>query len=125
LLNSAHDCADGGLAVALAESCFSSRGKKAIGADVELNGDLNETALLFSESPSRIIISFDREAMEAIRHIADAHNAPLAILGTVSGTDLNISVNRQPAINTSVGELESTWRNALLNSLKAEALVAG
>src|SRR5215510_14925504 len=53
LLHSAHDCSDGGLAVALAESCFSSLGRDAIGAEVDLKGPLGPTALLFSESPSR------------------------------------------------------------------------
>src|SRR5678815_4604514 len=57
LLLSAHDCSDGGLAVALAESCFSSAGREAIGADVELKGEHGPAAMLFSESPSRIVIS--------------------------------------------------------------------
>jgi phosphoribosylformylglycinamidine synthase len=123
LLASAHDCADGGLAVALAELCFSSLGKEAIGAKVDLEGTLSTTALLFSESPSRIIISCDRSALESIRQIATAHNVPFAILGEVSGTQLNISVNGAPTISAAVADLESTWRNALLRSLKAEALV--
>ncbi|HKR22783.1 MAG TPA: phosphoribosylformylglycinamidine synthase subunit PurL, partial [Pyrinomonadaceae bacterium] len=59
LLVSAHDCSDGGLAVALAECCFSSLGREAIGAQVNIEGSLNATSLLFSESPSRIIISFN------------------------------------------------------------------
>ena len=125
LLTSAHDCADGGLAVALTESCFSSLGKDAVGADLNLEGTLNPTALLFSESPSRIIISFDPEASETIRQIASTHNAPLALIGKVGGTELKVSVDGQPVINASVADLESTWRNALSKSLKAEALVAG
>ena len=43
LLLSAHDCSDGGLAVALAESCFSSLGREAIGAEVNLEGTLGPT----------------------------------------------------------------------------------
>jgi phosphoribosylformylglycinamidine synthase len=125
LLTSAHDCADGGLAVALAESCFSSLGKDAIGADVDLTGTLDTTALLFSESPSRIIITFDREAVAAIRQIAESNNAPLAILGNIGGTELKISVDGTQVLTAPVADLESTWRNALSNSLKAEALVAG
>jgi phosphoribosylformylglycinamidine synthase len=124
LLASAHDCADGGLAVALAESCFSSLGKEAIGAEINLTGTLNTTTLLFSESPSRIIISFDRSALDSIRQICATHNVPLELLGEVSGTELHISVNQTSTINAAVADLESTWRNALLRSLKAEALVA-
>jgi len=125
LLTSAHDCADGGVAVALAELCFSSLGKDAIGAEVDLQGTLTATAQLFSESPSRIIISFEASATDAIRQIADAHNVPFAILGNVGGTQLQISVNGEPAVTAEVADLESTWRNALLRSLKAEAIVAG
>ncbi|HVF22457.1 MAG TPA: AIR synthase-related protein, partial [Pyrinomonadaceae bacterium] len=125
LLVSAHDCADGGLAVALAESCFSSLGKDVIGADVDLKGTLHATTLLFSESPSRIIISFDREATDAIRRICETHNAPLAILGKVGGSQLRIAVNSEELIAADIADLESTWRNALSKSLKAEALVAG
>ena len=125
LLASAHDCADGGLAVALAELCFSTLGKDAIGAQVDLTGDLSATALLFSESPSRIVISFDASATESIRQIASAHNAPLAILGTVGGTQLLVKVNGTQVLSAAVTDLESTWRNALSRSLRAEALAAG
>jgi phosphoribosylformylglycinamidine synthase len=123
LLTSAHDCADGGLAVALAESCFSSLGKEATGAEVNLEGTLSTTAQLFSESPSRIIVSFDASATDSIRQITETHNVPFAILGKVSGTELSISVNGEPAITADVADLEATWRNALYRSLKAEALV--
>jgi phosphoribosylformylglycinamidine synthase subunit PurL len=125
LLASAHDCSDGGLAVALAELCFSSLGKDAISAQVDLSGDLSTAALLFSESPSRIIISFDASASESVRQIASAHNAPLAILGNVGGTQLRITVNGEQVLTADVADLESAWRNALSRSLKAEAMVAG
>jgi phosphoribosylformylglycinamidine synthase len=124
LLASAHDCADGGLAVALAELCFSSLGRDAIGAEVDFAGKLNTTAQLFSESPSRIIISFDPDQTETIREISGRHNAQLAVLGKVGGTQLQISVNGTPVLSAAVAELESTWRNALSRSLKAEVLVA-
>jgi phosphoribosylformylglycinamidine synthase len=125
LLTSAHDCADGGLAVALAELCFSSLGKDAIGAEVDLKGTVSTAALLFSESPSRIIISFDASATDSIRQIAAAHNVPFEVLGSVGGSQLRISINNAPTISAEVSELESTWRNALSRSLKAEAIAVG
>src|SRR6185295_125649 len=85
LLLSAHDCSDGGLGVALAESCFSSLGREAIGAEIDLEGELNPTTLLFSESPSRIIISFDAADADTVYEIAERNNAPFAILGRVGG----------------------------------------
>jgi phosphoribosylformylglycinamidine synthase len=124
LINAAHDCADGGLAVALAEWCFSSLGRDALGADVNLEGDLSSTALLFSESPSRIIVTCDPSDVEAIRLIAERHEIPFALLGSVGGTQLRISTNGEERIKAEIADLESTWRNALSRSLKAEALVA-
>jgi phosphoribosylformylglycinamidine synthase len=124
LLASAHDCADGGLAVALAELCFSSLGRDAIGAQVDLGGAINTTAALFSESPSRIIVSFGPNSTDAVRAIAQRHNAPFAVLGHVGGTQLQLTVNGEPAVDAAVADLEATWRNALSRSLKAEALVA-
>src|SRR4029453_12539702 len=71
LLLSAHDCSDGGLGVALAESCFSSHGREAVGAEVNLDGTLGPTSLLFSESPSRIIVSFNAADTTVVQEMAE------------------------------------------------------
>jgi phosphoribosylformylglycinamidine synthase subunit PurL len=124
LLNSAHDCSDGGLAVALAESCFSTLNAAALGAEVELNGGLAVASLLFSESPSRIIVSFDRRSLAAIEEIASRNNCPLTVLGQVNGTDLRIAVDGESAINAPLAELENVWKTSLGNKLRAEAMAA-
>jgi phosphoribosylformylglycinamidine synthase len=124
LLASAHDCSDGGFAVALAESCFSSLGRVAIGAEVDLNGPLGPTVELFSESPSRIIISFDPADAAAVQEIAERHQAPFAILGRVTGNDLVIAVAGEEAVRGGVAELESVWRDALADKLQAELVSA-
>jgi phosphoribosylformylglycinamidine synthase len=124
LLLSAHDASDGGLAVALAESCFSSLGREAIGAEVDLKGSLGPTALLFGESPSRIIISFDSSDDGTVQEIAERNNAPFTILGRVGGTGLTITVNRHKAVVSEVAELEVPWRTSLSARLQAE-VVAG
>ena len=120
LLLSAHDCSDGGLAVALAESSFSSLGREAIGAEVELTGPLGPTTLLFSESPSRIIISFDASDALAVQEIAGRNKAPFAILGRVGGNRLNIKVGGDETIDAQVCELEAAWRRSLSQKLQAE-----
>ncbi|HEU5132468.1 MAG TPA: phosphoribosylformylglycinamidine synthase subunit PurL, partial [Pyrinomonadaceae bacterium] len=122
LLLSAHDCSDGGLAVALAELCFSSLGRDAIGADVDLKGELGPTALLFSESPSRIVISFDSADAPTVQEIAERNNAPFVIIGRVGGRRLMIDVNGNEAVSIDVSELESTWRSALSGKLQAEVV---
>ena len=124
LLLFAHDCSDGGLAVALAESCFSSLGRDAIGAEAELSGSLGPTALLFSESPSRIIVSFDASDVSAVQEIAERNKAPFAIIGRVGGSRLTITVNGDEMIAAEVSELETPWRVSLSAKLQAE-VVAG
>ncbi len=122
LLLAAHDCSDGGLAVALAELCFSSLGRDAIGADVNLEGPLGPTSLLFSESPSRIVISFEPSDANTVQEIAERNNAPFAILGRVGGTRLKISISGQEAIEAEISDLETAWRNALSAKLQAEVV---
>ncbi|HEU4710416.1 MAG TPA: phosphoribosylformylglycinamidine synthase subunit PurL [Pyrinomonadaceae bacterium] len=122
LLASAHDCSDGGLAVALAECCFSSLGRDAIGAQVNIEGTLSATSLLFSESPSRIIISFNASVQGDVEQIVQHHTVPFAILGKVGGDALRVNVNGQEVLNTDVTDLESTWRNGLSRKLQAEVV---
>jgi phosphoribosylformylglycinamidine synthase len=120
LLLSAHDCSDGGLAVTLAEWCFSSLGRDAIGADVDLKGELSPTVLLFSESPSRIVITFDSADARVVQEIAERNNAPFALLGRVGGTRLTIGVNGSEGVAIEVSEIEAVWRSALSGKLQAE-----
>ena len=82
LLRSAHDCADGGLAVALAECSF--RGEEpGLGGRFDLPGSLRPDVLLFSESPSRMIVTTRDEAR--LRATAHRHGVPCARLGVVGG----------------------------------------
>jgi phosphoribosylformylglycinamidine synthase len=112
LLLSAHDCSDGGLAVALAESCFSSLGRDAIGAAVDLKGPLGPTTLL--------VISFNSSDTAAVQELAERNNAPFAILGRAGGNELVISVDGEETVRAEVAELESAWRDALASKLQAE-----
>ncbi|MGB8507534.1 MAG: AIR synthase-related protein, partial [Pyrinomonadaceae bacterium] len=125
LLQSAHDCSDGGLAVALAESCFSSLNRASIGVNLALKSDaLPVVEHLFGETPSRIVISFDESAGERIREIASEANCPLTPLGVVGGTRLRISVGDDECISTETVELETAWRSSLGAKLQREVLAA-
>ncbi len=133
LLRSAHDCSDGGIAVALAECCFSSLNCKAIGANISLPptlpdglpGPLPTPSALFGESPSRIIISFPSSSRDAIESIAARNNCPLTLIGHVGGDRLRISVEDEEAISDDVRELENVWRGSLSKKLEAEVMAAG
>ena len=125
LLRSAHDCSDGGLAVALAECCFSSLTRDGVGAEIDLKSILPTTTLLFSESPSRIIVSFEASARSDVEKMAELAGSPFVVIGQVSGKQLRINANGEEAIATEVSELENTWRNSLSRKLQAEAIAAG
>jgi phosphoribosylformylglycinamidine synthase len=117
LLNSAHDCSDGGLAVAMAECCFSSLGRKAIGAEIDLKSNgFSTEALLFGESPSRIVISFKPENLENVK--ITAGDCPFEVIGHVGSDKLNISVTDDAKVAASIADLETAWRNSLQSRLE-------
>ncbi|MEQ1603506.1 MAG: phosphoribosylformylglycinamidine synthase subunit PurL [Pyrinomonadaceae bacterium] len=116
LLSSAHDCSDGGIAVAIAESCFSSLGRAAIGAAVDLpSNGLSPASVLFGESPSRIVISFPAENAEKVYESIGA--CAFAVIGKVSGDDLRISLDGSTGSSASVVELETAWKTSLEKQL--------
>jgi len=102
LLSSAHDCSDGGLAIALAESCI--KGKR--GARIKIEDKMRSDALLFGESQSRIVTSVNPKNLSLLQDIADKYLVPLLTLGSVEGKSLNI--NR--LISLEVDQLEKVWR---------------
>ncbi|HSL67673.1 MAG TPA: phosphoribosylformylglycinamidine synthase subunit PurL [Actinomycetota bacterium] len=81
LLASAHDCSDGGLAVALAESALAGD----TGFAVSLPGDEPWYVALFSESASRAVVSVAPEKAEAVEALASAHHLPVSRLGETGG----------------------------------------
>jgi phosphoribosylformylglycinamidine synthase len=125
LLQSAHDCSDGGLAVALAESCFSTLGRSSIGAQIDLETTLPAAVTMFSESPSRIIITVNPANLAELERIAKKNTTPFAVIGRVTGSVLRIWANGEELIALEVAELETAWRAALARKLEAEAMVAG
>ena len=118
LISSAHDCSDGGLAVTIAESCFSSLGRTQIGAEISFSTNgLSKESLLFGESPSRIVISFAKENIKSIKDLVG--DCPFAVIGKVSGSSLDISIDDQTAIANPVSDFESAWQGSLQNLLKS------
>jgi phosphoribosylformylglycinamidine synthase len=84
LLSAAHDLSDGGLAVALAESCL----RGGAGCAVRLPGD--PFTALFSESAGRAIVAVRPGAEAAFRLLRDAHGVPGETIGTVGGDSLAV-----------------------------------
>ncbi|HEX8293996.1 MAG TPA: phosphoribosylformylglycinamidine synthase subunit PurL, partial [Pyrinomonadaceae bacterium] len=107
LLQSAHDCSDGGISVALAECCFSSHGRAALGATVALEGELSPAASLFGETPSRVLVSFEESQRTRLERIAAQAGAPLKVIGRVGGPRLRITAGGAERVSQDVSELEA------------------
>ncbi len=114
LLQSAHDCSDGGLAVTVVESCFDplrkERGEGFLGAEIQIEDYMRSDALLFAEAPSRIVVSVrGQEALEALVEIARANQTPCLPIGEV--------IDRMYKFNglvvADVKDLEAAWSGGL------------
>jgi phosphoribosylformylglycinamidine synthase len=116
-VKSAHDCSDGGLAVALSECAF----KNNIGVTVDLNSPQPLQISLFGEAASRILISCDPSQRKNIEQVAAKHNVLVSQLGTTSSNSLEISVNGKTAIHAPISELKSAWAGALEEALGVTA----
>lgn len=113
LIKSAHDCSEGGLAVALAESCF--LGPVQIGASVSLgtrNQGRRDDDLLFSEAPSRVIVTTSHANAAALLALAQWRGIDARRLGTVGGHELVIHTDHARHA-WSVAELHEAWSGTL------------
>ena len=125
LIQSAHDCSDGGLAVALAECCVSGPGA-ARGAVVKLElGSLRRDALLFGESQSRIILSVRPNAVGSLLTRASEAGIPAAHIGTVGGDRLVIDAERGShseacRIDLAIEKVWDRWTHAIEERLSQE-----
>jgi phosphoribosylformylglycinamidine synthase len=109
LLSSAHDVADGGLAVALCESAF----REGLGFAVELPAaPARLSAALFGESTARCVISFSASLADRIRELALKHRVPFATIGTVGGELVSFSRAGQTLLSLPLGPLRAEWRSA-------------
>ena len=107
-INAAHDCSEGGLAVALAECCMSDQNNM-IGAKITLVPGIRADAALFGESQSRIIVTCKKENLCKIEELAIENNLVCNELGVVGGDNLEIA----NLINLPVEQLSQTWRSAI------------
>ncbi len=123
LLDSAHDCADGGLAVAMAECCLGGpydHGTLGAGIHLEHPPGLDAEGLLYGEDGARAIISFAPAAAEALRALAQGHQVPFSVVGNVGavGGDLRITVGTT-SMAWATGDLRRTFFNAIPRRMSA------
>src|SRR5947208_4873257 len=140
LVRSVHDCSEGGLAVAMAECCFSPDGL--LGAEIRLEncggsragdtsvnrtdsscGELastNVATVLFSETQSRIIISCDPKNTELVLSELKSKNIPHAQIGSVIADDLRITASGE-SLSWPVAELHDLWWNAIRRAVESDS----
>jgi phosphoribosylformylglycinamidine synthase len=124
LVRSAHDCAEGGIAVALAECCLSGDGL--VGAEIFLPDDeRRDDESLFHEAPGRVLVTIDPADEEAFHDLVSLCRVPVRKLGTTGGTELVIHLRTQ-TWRWPVAGLFETWDGALgaLMGTVAEPLAA-
>jgi phosphoribosylformylglycinamidine synthase len=109
LIRSAHDCSDGGLAVALAESAIS--GNIGFVGQWEMAGRTDTE--LFGEEQSRIIVSIEAGALGQLREVASKYGVPIRELGSVGSGRFRIG----SLIDLSLVEIADAWRGGLEKAL--------
>ena len=121
LLRSAHDCSEGGLAAALAESCVS--GAVQFGGTVEIDATgLRTDTILFNESQSRVVISVAEENLPTVQAIAESHGIPWRALGVVGGAELRVTAGTVGCTWPITG-LRHAWHDSLADIMNGVAQV--
>jgi len=133
LVKSAHDCSEGGLAVALAECCFNP--EKLFGIDVDLDGveaavsaATNERVrtrattpqIFFNESQSRIVISAAPANLEKTMSLLRERDVPFQQLGKVGGDELRIGANNE-AFRWPIADLYDDWWNSIHRAVESDS----
>ncbi len=124
LIHSAHDCSEGGLAVALAESAISRSGQM-LGAEISLDdlqaGGIRLDEILFGEAPSRIVVSLAQDKLPKLVKPAKQFKTPCVRLGQVGGDKFIVQVGSRKIIDLPLAQLSAAWRDAIPGRLKNTA----
>ncbi len=119
-MGSAHDCSEGGLAVAVAECCIAG----AVGASLDLpvvEWEVGASApeasrpdsILFGETQSSIIVTCSPGRLPQVAAAAREHGVPYRVLGSVGGGSLVVRQSERILINLSVEEMERLWKESI------------
>ncbi len=114
-LQSAQDCSDGGLAVALAECAFLGKtsGQSGWGAEIRLSSGLNDVELMFSETQSRAVVSLKQENVKKFLSLCRGRQVPAVEAGLVRGGKLTIFNRGRLLLDKSVIALKEAWSGGL------------
>jgi phosphoribosylformylglycinamidine synthase len=118
LVDSAHDCSEGGVAVAFAKSAF----PQGVGLKVDLaTQGLPAEFVLFGEDASRVMISCDRRNLLGIQQIAVKYGLSADIMGETTGQQVEIRIDSQVVVSATVADLRESYESALERALRSES----
>jgi len=121
LLRSAHDCSEGGLACALAESALGD-GDAPLGVRVQLDDEVRPVGVLFGEAQGRIVVSCDPGRTDEVLRIATRYEVPARNIGKVTRGDEGFQVTvRDASVSASVAALSDAYFGALPRIMDAPA----
>lgn len=113
LLKSAHDCSKGGLAIAVSELSMNNL----IGCKVSLEKvpckKLDVDGILFSESHSRYLLTFDKKNLSKIEKIFKKNKALYSVIGEFTGEKIHFVNGKKSIIDLRVDKAQKTWLNSL------------
>ena len=113
VIRSAHDVADGGLAIAVVESCIAGK----VGASLDLaEAPGRRDALYFGEDPSRIIVSVVTDDVSELEEICSRNKAPFHLIGRVGGD----RIVAKPDIDIGLDEATRPWKAGLAEALASD-----
>jgi phosphoribosylformylglycinamidine synthase II len=122
LVESAHDCGEGGFAVALAEKAF----PKGVGARVNVpSAGLPAEFVMFGEDASRILLSCDPGEVSRIKEVGEKYGVAADVIGETIPNRLEISLDGKVVVSASVTELSEAYEGALESALRTEPEVVG
>ena len=126
LLRSAHDCAEGGLAVTLAECCFD----VGLGAEADVPGveaaaaGFGDVAALFGESASRVVISIEPSRIAELQTLAADAGVPARVIGRVGGHRIRVAVAGRGVLDESLADAERLWSDAIGSHFESQRAMA-
>jgi phosphoribosylformylglycinamidine synthase len=117
MLDSAHDCSDGGIAVTLAESGFT----HSIGMSIDLTSQgLPPEFVLFGEEASRVVISCERDKLGAIQQVAVKYGIAAESIGETAPGQVEIRLDGRMVVSAQVSELREAYERSLEQMLQTE-----
>jgi len=109
LVTAAHDCSEGGVAVALAEGCVT--GRELVGCEATLSAAGRGDLVLFGEGPSRVVVAVEAARTREFEGLMAESAIPWRWIGTTGGERLVIRVGTTTVVDVRAGQLEHAWRS--------------